>query len=309
MLYPLMALRLNSQPPDVTLENILEQNLIFPDMTADQILGFDTLHSLKGFRNQKHQNCMDTESLKHKLFENLVTGPHKRFRRCAIVGSGGDLRHSGLGQVIDSHDVIVRLNHHDTSGHEKDVGTKTTIRIYYPESADLITKKKPADFKVMLPFKMADWMYLEKLVSRVDACDQCSQKKNFTGCCNYWKKIPCSPDYENATTFRDEFYNLQKLHASRAGLNKNPSIGFTAFIATLAICDEISVYGTRTTDKRSDGTYYCAYDGKPQTACVYESSRGSHDFHAEHEYYELILSKRKNVQFQRRGSLTDKMVF
>ena len=46
-----------------------------------------------------------------------------------IVGSSDKLKDSGLGEVIDSHDEVVRFNRAPTENFENDVGKKTTLRI------------------------------------------------------------------------------------------------------------------------------------------------------------------------------------
>ncbi|MEQ2216224.1 hypothetical protein XENOCAPTIV_012792, partial [Xenoophorus captivus] len=48
-------------------------------------------------------------------------GPYKS---CAVVSSAGSLRNSGLGK-----EIVLRFNAAPTSGFEKDVGSKTTIRL------------------------------------------------------------------------------------------------------------------------------------------------------------------------------------
>jgi hypothetical protein len=53
-------------------------------------------------------------------------------RTCAVVGNSGLLNSSGYGALIDSHDVVIRVNTAPTHGHEWDVGARTTIRLLMP---------------------------------------------------------------------------------------------------------------------------------------------------------------------------------
>ncbi|XP_040575947.1 beta-galactoside alpha-2,6-sialyltransferase 2-like [Lepeophtheirus salmonis] len=54
---------------------------------------------------------------------------NKTFNSCAIVTNAGSLINSGLGTYIDSHDFVMRFNNAPTFGHEKDVGSKTSLRV------------------------------------------------------------------------------------------------------------------------------------------------------------------------------------
>lgn len=68
----------------------------------------------------------------HKLGELLPKEKifhKKRAKTCVIVSSAGSMAGSGLGDFIDSHDIVMRFNHAPTAGYETDVGSKTTIRI------------------------------------------------------------------------------------------------------------------------------------------------------------------------------------
>ncbi|XP_072501917.1 alpha-N-acetylgalactosaminide alpha-2,6-sialyltransferase 1 isoform X3 [Notamacropus eugenii] len=47
--------------------------------------------------------------------------------RCAVVGNGGILKRSQMGQEIDSHDYVFRVNGALINGYEKDVGTRTSF--------------------------------------------------------------------------------------------------------------------------------------------------------------------------------------
>lgn len=67
------------------------------------------------------------------LLELLPARPYSGMQRrtCAVVGSSGLLRGSGLGEHVDNHDVVIRLNGAPArnSGFERDVGQRTTIRM------------------------------------------------------------------------------------------------------------------------------------------------------------------------------------
>ncbi|XP_070538675.1 beta-galactoside alpha-2,6-sialyltransferase 2-like [Ptychodera flava] len=51
------------------------------------------------------------------------------FNSCAIVASSNFLVNSSLGQVIDKNHAVFRFNSAPLKGYEKDVGTRTTVRI------------------------------------------------------------------------------------------------------------------------------------------------------------------------------------
>jgi hypothetical protein len=54
------------------------------------------------------------------------------FGSCAVVGSSGILKGSSKGAFIDSHDVVIRMNIAPTAGHELDVGSRPTVRVWAP---------------------------------------------------------------------------------------------------------------------------------------------------------------------------------
>ncbi|XP_048450460.1 CMP-N-acetylneuraminate-beta-galactosamide-alpha-2,3-sialyltransferase 4 [Rhincodon typus] len=87
-------------------------------------------------------------------------------KRCVIVGNGYTLKNSSLGETINEYDVVIRINDAPVRGYEKDVGSKTTLRFFYPESAakDPNIENNPSTLLVFLPFKQVDAQWLMEIV-------------------------------------------------------------------------------------------------------------------------------------------------
>lgn len=66
-----------------------------------------------------------------------------------VVGSGSSTAGRGLGQQIDRHDRIVRINWYRTAGHEDDVGSRTTHWMLCCSPDVLRLKNGPIDCRQM----------------------------------------------------------------------------------------------------------------------------------------------------------------
>ncbi|XP_026201339.1 ST3 beta-galactoside alpha-2,3-sialyltransferase 3a isoform X2 [Anabas testudineus] len=86
-------------------------------------------------------------------------------KKCIIIGNGGILVNKSLGQKIDEYDVVVRLNGAPVKCFEKDVGSKTTLRITYPEGAIQKTEHyEDQSLFVLSAFKAQDFKWLRHMV-------------------------------------------------------------------------------------------------------------------------------------------------
>ena len=65
-----------------------------------------------------------------------------RLGKCAVVGNSGSLLGKEHGSEIDAHDAVFRFNGAPTAKFEKDVGTKTTVRI---QNVDNLGFKESSD--------------------------------------------------------------------------------------------------------------------------------------------------------------------
>ncbi|XP_034558428.1 ST3 beta-galactoside alpha-2,3-sialyltransferase 3b isoform X2 [Notolabrus celidotus] len=164
-------------------------------------------------------------------------------KKCVIVGNGGILFNKSLGSRIDEYDVVVRLNEAPVSSYRKDVGTKTTLRITYPEGAI----QKPDNYEtdslfVFSAFKPLDFKWLKHMVF----------KEKLRGVEGFWKSVANAVPRES-TDFRIlNPYFIQEAAFQFIGLPFNnglmgkgniPTLGTVAITMALHNCDEVAVAG------------------------------------------------------------------
>ncbi|XP_040026914.1 ST3 beta-galactoside alpha-2,3-sialyltransferase 3b isoform X1 [Gasterosteus aculeatus] len=164
-------------------------------------------------------------------------------KRCIIVGNGGILFNKSLGSRIDDYDVIVRLNEAPVKGYGKDVGTKTTIRITYPEGAIQKTDNYEKDsLFVFSAFKPLDLKWLRQMVF----------KEKLRGTEGFWKSVARYVPREPTEMRILNPYFIQEAAFQFIGLPFNnglmgrgniPTLGTVAITMALHNCDEVAVAG------------------------------------------------------------------
>ncbi|KAG7484490.1 hypothetical protein MATL_G00049940 [Megalops atlanticus] len=87
-------------------------------------------------------------------------------RTCVVIGNGFGIKNSSLGGTINKYDVVIRLNDAPIRGYEEDVGNKTTMRFFYPESASYnpTIHNDPDTIMVLVPFKQQDLRWLKEIL-------------------------------------------------------------------------------------------------------------------------------------------------
>ncbi|TSR63309.1 CMP-N-acetylneuraminate-beta-galactosamide-alpha-2,3-sialyltransferase 1 [Bagarius yarrelli] len=197
------------------------------------------------------------------------SGPN-RCRTCAVVGNSDNLIGSHYGLLIDAHDFIFRMNQGPTVGYERDVGSKTTHRCMYPESAlDLDN----STHLILLPFKVLDMEWLISIFTNKNITRTYTRVKS-TIQANKDKVMIISPEF-----MRYVYVSWLKEQG------KYPSTGFLILMLALHMCDQVNVFGF---GARTDGRWYHYYDKKYRL----NSSSGIHKGSFE---YKLILElERRN---------------
>uniref|UniRef100_A0A8C1LUG7 CMP-N-acetylneuraminate-beta-galactosamide-alpha-2,3-sialyltransferase 1 n=1 Tax=Cyprinus carpio TaxID=7962 RepID=A0A8C1LUG7_CYPCA len=180
------------------------------------VLSEDIFKYWKGLqKNKKEANYTEVVEQLFSLFPDKTQysdASPKRCRTCAVIGNSGNLKGSHYGHLIDLHDFVIRINMGPTKGYENDVGSKTTHRFLYPESAMDVDN---STYLVLSPFKILD---MEWLISSFQT------RKTFVMILH-----PAFIKYVHETWL-----------LKRA---KYPSTGFLAIIFALHVCDQVSTFG------------------------------------------------------------------
>ncbi|KAM8916554.1 ST3 beta-galactoside alpha-2,3-sialyltransferase 8 [Spinachia spinachia] len=149
-------------------------------------------------------------------------------RTCAVVGNSGNLRRSGNGNLINSHNSVMRMNKAVTRGFEKDVGNRTTHHFLYPESAVDVARGVSL---VLLPFKIRDLEWLTSALST-------GQVKM-----TYMRvKDRVEADKDKVLVVNPAFFKYAHDRWNESH-GRYPSTGMLAIIFALHTCDQVSVFG------------------------------------------------------------------
>ncbi|CDQ69924.1 unnamed protein product [Oncorhynchus mykiss] len=164
-------------------------------------------------------------------------------KRCIIVGNGGILANKSLGSRIDDYDIVVRLNEAPVTGFGKDVGTKTTMRITYPEGAIQKPERYEKDsLFVFSAFKPLDFKWLRQMV----------YKEKLRGTEGFWKSVahyvprePTEMRILNPYFIQEAAFQFIGLPLNNGLMGKGniPTLGTVAITMALHNCDEVVVAG------------------------------------------------------------------
>ncbi|XP_057704964.1 ST3 beta-galactoside alpha-2,3-sialyltransferase 7 [Corythoichthys intestinalis] len=165
-----------------------------------------------------------------------------RCTRCVVVGSGGVLHGSRLGSHIDQYDVIIRMNNAPVLGYETDTGSRTTIRLMYPEGAPSSANEyNETSIVALVVFKSLDLDWLTSIITK--------QPLGFWSKLWFWKDvvddIPLKAD--NFRILHPEIFRrtgevLQKYsHKQRKSMV--PTLGAGVVVMALQLCDHVSLAG------------------------------------------------------------------
>ena len=208
--------------------------------------------------NKKFQLIETTRSLKSKVKDNIYNTlkkylrnaeksvlANRRFKTCAVVGNGGVLLDNPYnGYTIDQHDAVFRINEGPTTGFEKHVGVKTTIRLSYGPSCGGMSQAEYAHNICALPLewhseatifakKYDSWELIYK--------DQYAHWKNYASFTKETSKIHAEGNVSVPLEFA--LANLDILKDLKKTVGQWPTTGIVGIRLATEICDCVNIYG------------------------------------------------------------------
>uniref|UniRef100_A0A4W5Q1U5 CMP-N-acetylneuraminate-beta-galactosamide-alpha-2,3-sialyltransferase 1 n=1 Tax=Hucho hucho TaxID=62062 RepID=A0A4W5Q1U5_9TELE len=198
----------------------------------------------------------------------MDAGP-ERCRTCAVVGNSGNLKGSRYGPLIDSSDVIIRMNMAPTSGFEEDVGSRTTHHVMYPESAKDLDNTTTS--LLLIPFKTLDLQWI------TSALTTGSIKQTYIPVRSRIKVLIYSP-----TFFKYVYDTWLESHG------RYPSTGFLSIMFAVHICDKVSVYGF---GRDQYGNWHHYWEDDNHGGAFRKT--GVHDADQEYNVTQLLADKHK----------------
>nr|XP_047911548.1 CMP-N-acetylneuraminate-beta-galactosamide-alpha-2,3-sialyltransferase 4-like isoform X6 [Anser cygnoides] len=160
-------------------------------------------------------------------------------QRCIVVGNGYSIHGQRFGNLIDSHHVIIRLNDAPVKEYKKDVGERTSIRLFFPESAlpNPLENNDNDTLMVFVPFKPLDFLWLREVLLK-------TRNKTKVG---FWRQPPQQWNGNisqlrilNPYVTYEATYKLLQLNASS---RRYATTGIIALNLALHICQEVNIAG------------------------------------------------------------------
>lgn len=228
--------------------------------------------------------------VKHPIdrHNGLVKGLDQRYSSCAVVGNSGILLNSEYGGLIDSHEMVIRLNNARTDRFERNVGSKTSLSFVNSNILHMCGRREgcfchPYGKNVpMIMYICQPVHFLDYTVCNLshDAPLLITDPRFDLLCARIVK-------YYSLKRFAEETgKSLDEWESSHEGAMFHYSSGMQAVMLALGICDKVSMFGF---GKLASAKHHYHTNQKAELTL--------HDYEAEYAFYWDLVSNRHAVPF------------
>ncbi|NWV04671.1 SIA7A sialyltransferase, partial [Ptilonorhynchus violaceus] len=319
----------NSSPPSTCSESV-RAKAAKSDWLRDLFLPNITLFMDKRYFSDSEWNRLEhfippygfmdlNYSLVKEVISLLPPNPHQQLLlasrdssvptciSCAVVGNGGILNNSGMGQEIDSHDYVFRVSGAVIKGYENDVGTKTSfygftafslvssLQILGRRGFSNIPQEKHVRYIHFLE-GARDYEWLDALLLNRDI------RKGFLNLSGQKPRQKFNKDFtmDRYLVVHPDFLRYMKNRFLKSkNLEKHywrlyrPTTGAFLLLTALHLCDRVSAYGYITEGHEKYSDHY--YDKDKKRLIFYIN----HDFNLEKQVWKRLHDENIMKLYQR----------
>lgn len=220
--------------------------------------------------------------------QNGFVGSDKKYSACAVVGNSGILLNSAYGKLIDSHEIVIRLNNARTDNHESKVGSKTNISFINSNILHLCARREGCFCHPYGP-NVPTIMYICQPVHFMDytICNKSHKSPllitdpNFDALCSRIVKYYSVKRFMKVTG-----KSMEEWSSAHEGPLFHYSSGMQAVMLAVGICDKVSIFG---------------FGKSPSAKHHYHTNQkkelGLHDYEAEYDFYYDLIARPQRIPF------------
>ncbi|KMT05500.1 hypothetical protein BVRB_7g176250 isoform A [Beta vulgaris subsp. vulgaris] len=215
-------------------------------------------------------------------------GLSKKYSSCAVVGNSGILLSKEYGELIDSHEAVIRLNNARIETYQKNVGSKTSISFVNSNILHLCARRDNCfchPYGINTPIVMymcQPAQFLDYIV------------------CNSSHKSPLivtDPRFDMLCARIVKYYSLKRFadspnktlelwNSAHGGSMFHYSSGMQAVMLALGVCDRVSLFGF---GKSTNAKHHYHTNQKAELSL--------HDYPAEYDFYRDLVERPHAVPF------------
>lgn len=217
-----------------------------------------------------------------------IKGSRKKYKSCAVVGNSGILLKSDHGKLIDSHEIVIRLNNARTVGYERNVGAKTSVSFINSNILHSCSRRVDC-FCHPYGEKVPIVMYICQPVHFFDFL-----------VCNSSHKAPLvvtDPRFDMLCARLVKYYSLKRFveatgkdcgqwSSAHDGLEFHYSSGMQAIMLAVGTCEKVGVFGFG----KSDSARHHYHTNQ-------KAELSLHDYEAEYDLYEDLVKRPEAIPF------------